>query len=250
MKKIWSIAMIGMLVFVLAACSSGANEEQLTDASEGVPLGIVTTEPTENEEETDAETSNPDEEIEENEENAVQNILKPNKRVDNYYYEYVMSTNDQHMASFKIWVNGPRLRFDILEEGQRIYLNYELNEGYLYMPDGNVLMKMPLESLGDEWESPFIFADEIDQGTMDGLKFSGKELIDGKECYVYTDKNDEMEMTYFIWKEEGLIVKMQFESKDQPSYEYYFKDLSVGENYDEELKLPDDADIVDMTKQP
>lgn len=177
-------------------------------------------------------------------------ILQKDKNIDNYYYEYVMSSDGQRMAGFKLWVNGNRIRFDAEAEGQSIYLDYDKGEGYLYMPDGNILMKMPLESLGSEWESPFLFAGEIEQSALDGMKYEGKETIDGKECYVYAGESMGSGATYYIWKDEGVIVKFVLKNSGQPTYEYYFKDLTFGQTYDSELKLPEGAEIVDMTKQP
>ena len=243
MKKIWMVAATCVLIFTLTACSSGANKEQTTETSEDSPVGIVTTAPTETEAETEATTGSGDD-------YAAVNIINPDRKIDNYYYEYVMSSGGQRMASFKLWVNGNRIRFDAEAEGQTIFLNYDTGEGYVYMPAGNVLMKMPLDQLGSEWESPFLFAGEIDQMTMDSLKYTGKEMIDGKECYIYEGESGATKMTYYIWKEEGLIVKMIYETNDQSSFEYYFKDLTLGQTYDSELKLPENVDIIDATKQP
>lgn len=243
MKKIWVILLVTTMLFALSACSSGETPETTTETTANVPVATQTTEAmtTESMEETEAEGS---------EDDAFLNVLNRDKKIDNYYYEYVMSSNGEQMASFKLWVNGNRIRFDALAEGQSIFLDYDKGEGYLYMPDGNLLMKMPIESLGSEWESPFLFAGEIDQETLDSMKYEGRETIDGKLCYIYTGGVVGTKVTYYLWKDEGVIVKFSYETSGQPTYEYYFKDLTFGETYDKELELPEDAEIVDMTKQP
>lgn len=235
---------VALLTVSLTACGSSSNEET-TETTEAPPVGIVT------ESETEAATEPETEAASESEADpSAASVLQKDKKIDNYYYEYVMSSDGQRMAGFKLWVNGNRIRFDAEEEGQTIYLDYDLGEGYLYMPDGNVLMKMPLESLGGEWESPFLFAGEIEQNALEGMKYEGKETIDGKECYIYTGESMGSGATYYIWKDEGVIVKFVLKNSGQPTYEYYFKDLTFGQTYDSELKLPEGAEIVDMTKQP
>lgn len=243
MKKILMLALVATMLFALSACGSSTTPEETTETTASLPVATQTTaaEQTEVTEKTEDEGSDDE---------AFMNVFKRDKKIDNYYYEYVMSSNGQRMAGFKLWVNGNRIRFDAEQEGQSIYLDYDKGEGYLYMPDGNILMKMPLESLGSEWESPFLFAGEIDQTTLDSMKYEGRETIDGKVCYVYSGESMGTKVTYYIWKDEGVIVKFSYESGGQPTYEYYFKDLTFGETYDKELELPKDAEIVDMTKQP
>ena len=244
LRLLIALLMVSLLSVSLTACVSSTNEET-TETTEAPPVGIITESATEAASESITET-----EPSTDADPSAATILQKDRKIDNYYYEYVMSSDGQKMAGFKLWVNGNKIRFDAEQEGQTIYLDYDLGEGYLYMPDGNILMKMPLESLGSEWESPFLFAGEIEQSALDSMKYEGKETIDGKECYVYKGENMGSGATYYIWKDEGVIVKFVLTNSGQPTYEYYFKDLTLGETYDSELKLPEDAEIVDMTKQP
>ncbi|MDH8679446.1 hypothetical protein QE109_14905 [Fusibacter bizertensis] len=216
-----------LVVLVMSACSS--NDDATTENTENIPVSVAT-----NEENT-----------EENFDNVKAfDMINRDRKIDNYYYEFVMTTGDERIGGFKLWIAGNKARYDAIDEGQSLYLDYDKGEGFLYMPSENLLMKTPIETTSNEWESPFLFAGEIDDETLGSMKEKGTEIIDGKTCYIFVAEHLGMKVTYYVWEDEGLIVKMVVETEGQPSYSYYFKDLTIGGTFETELALPKDAKIM------
>jgi len=159
-------------------------------------------------------------------------------------YELVMSSDGKVVGGFNIWADGDLVRFDLADSGQSMYFDYGKKEAYIYITEGNTLMKVPIDTLGNEWESPFIFASELDDVALSAMNYKGNETLDGKKCQIFEYDNLGTTATYYVWEEEGLIIKMILEYEGQPTYEYYFKNLDINGNYDKELEIPADAKLV------
>lgn len=177
-------------------------------------------------------------------ENNAADLISDNLEVDSYYYEYVVSINGAEQVGFKIWSYDNRIRFEGGMEGEMFYLDYNKNEGYLYMPAEKTMLKMPLESIDNEWDSPFIMTADIDDSALSGMNYIGDENLDGKTCAVYEYESSEGKITYYIWKDEGIVIRMKMEMDGGSTYEYYFKDLKINENFEMELEIPDDVQII------
>lgn len=163
---------------------------------------------------------------------------------ESYYYEYVLAADGVEQVAFKIWSDGKRVKFEGGMEGEIYYLDYEKEEAYLYMPNENMMMKMPMEGMDSGWDSPFMMAAQIETDVIDGLNKVGEEEIDGKECTMYQYDFGQGKYTYAVWKDQGFIIKMIMELDGQPTYEYYFKDLTINENFEIDLELPEDVQII------
>lgn len=237
-RGIGTVLLIILLLGLLSAC--GSSDKTTTESSENTPISVVTTIENIEESMVDSEVDT----SEDSDNASAASIINRDRKIDNYYYEFVMTTGEEKVAGFKLWVAGNKARYDAIDEGQSLYLDYDKGEGYLYMPSENLLMKTPIETTSNEWESPFLFAGEIDDGTLSSMKQTGTEIIDGKTCYVFEADGMGTKANYYVWKEEGLIVKMMIETDDQPSYGYYFKDLTIGGTFETELTLPEDAKIM------
>lgn len=230
-----------VLTMVLTACGSSEEATESTETT-GAPV-VVATETAEVTEATE-ETTSANEDVFANE------AIDRDRVIDNYYYEYVMTQDDTRLGGFKLWVADKKIKFEAIEEGQIIFLDYEKAEGYLYMPEGNILMKVPLDTVSTEWESPFLFAGEIEDGVLNSMKAKGSEEVDGKDCYVFEGTAGNVKSTYYVWKDEGLIIKMRIETEGQPTYEYLFKDLTIGGTFETEMALPEGAQIIESPTTP
>ncbi len=233
-KSVWIILLV-ILVALLPGCGSDSKEDETTATTELV-------ETTEATEATQVEAST--EETTEAEGYFAGDVLDRDRALDNYYYEYVMSSDGQKIGGFKLWASGQKIRFDATDEGQRLYLDYETGKGFMYIESENTLIATPLDTMSNEWESPLIFAGQIDDATLDGMNWIKKETVDGKSCHVFEVSNGGIKVTYYVWEEEGLIIKMIMETDGQPTYEYYFKDLEIDGDFEKELELPEGATVI------
>lgn len=229
-KKVLNLVIwIMVLSIVLIGCGGSSSEEGEQAVSTTAEPATVAEPVTE--EETEAKESE-------------QARLELADAPESYYYEYVLVTDGVEQMAFKIWSDGTRVKFEGGMEGETYYMDYEKEEAYLYMPADNMMMKMPMEGIDSGWDSPFMMAAQIEDDVLDGLKKTGEETIDGKKCSLYEYDYGQGKYTYVVWEDEGLIVKMIMELDGQPTYEYYFKDLVINENFDIELELPKDVQII------
>lgn len=236
-KRIWMVIIL-LLTLALTACGSGTNTIESTEATTETTSSETTAETTEAQTEATSETT-------ENAGVSASDIFDRDTKVDRYAYELIMSSGGQVIGGFNLWVDGDRVRFDLAEDqGQSMYFDYKKKEAYIYVAAENTLMKMPIESLGNEWESPFLFAEELDDDALSAMTNKGSETVDGKKCQVFEYDNMGTKVTYYVWEEKGLILKMIVEVDGQPTYEYYFKNLQIDGNFDKELELPEGAKIV------
>ena len=237
-KRIWMVIIL-IMTMTLSACGSGTPDEDATESTEATSSEAISSEAT-----TVAEQTETVSETSEDVDVLASDIFKRGSKADNYAYEYVMSSDGQFVASFKLWVDGNRVRFDATDQGQSMYMDYDKQEGYVYIASDNTLIKTPIGSLGNEWDSPFTFANELDDSALLAMKNKGTETIDGKLCQLFEYDNMGAKVTYYVWKEKGLILKMIMEIDGQPTFEYYFKNLVIDGNFDKELELPKGAKIV------
>lgn len=230
-KRVWIILLV-ILVASLSGCGSDSKATESTETTEETEATEVTKEAESTEETTEAEGF------------FAGDVIDRDRALDNYYYEYVMTSDGQKIGGFKLWASGQKIRFDATEEGQRLYMDYETGKGFMYIESENTLIATPLETMGNEWESPLIFAGQIDDATLDGMNWIKTETIDGKSCHVFEVSNSGMKVTYYVWEDEGLIIKMIMETDGQPTYEYYFKDLEIDGNFEKDLELPEGATVI------
>lgn len=238
-KSKWLILTLCLLTVILVFVGCGE-----TDADPGY---VVDDEPVPEDTPTDETELEPMIEPEtetEDDESSAADIISDNPTADSYYYEYVVSIDGAEQVGFKIWSSDNKIRFEGGMEGETIYLDYNKNEGYLYMPEDNAMIKMPLESIDSEWDSPFLMTADIDESELSDMNYIGEETVDGKECAVYEYESAEGQFKYYIWKEFGIVIKVEAELDGGSTYEYYFKDLKINEDFEEELEIPDDVQIM------
>lgn len=239
-KNKWLIFALSILTMIMVLVGCGS-----TDADPGY---IVNDEPVPEEAPTDEielePTDLPDPVEAEGDETSAADLISDNPAAESYYYEYVVSVDGAEQVGFKIWSYDNRIRFEGGMEGETFYLDYNKKQGYLYMPAEKTMLKMPLESIDNEWDSPFLMTADIDDAAISGMNYVGDENLDGKDCAVYEYDSSEGKTTYYIWKDEGIIIQMKMEMDGGSTYEYYFKDLKINENFEMEIEIPDDVEIM------
>jgi hypothetical protein len=53
---------------------------------------------------------------------------------------------------------------------------------------------------------------------------------------------EDLGVTYYLWKDQGLAVKVIAQITGFPKYEYFYRSLETGGNYSEALKPPEDVE--------
>ncbi|MBE0450573.1 MAG: hypothetical protein IBX70_06985 [Clostridia bacterium] len=238
-KSKWLILALSLLTVSLLIAGCGK-----TDADPGY---VVDDKPAPEETPTPEKELEPTievEPVETEEENSAADLISDNPVADSYYYEYVVSINGAEQVGFKIWYYDNRIRFEGGMDGETFYLDYNKKQAFLYMPAEKTMIKMPLDSMDSDWDSPFLMTADLEDSAISGMKYLGDENLDGKECAVYEYALGKDMTTYYIWKDEGIIIKLKARIEGGTTYEYYFKDLKINENFEMELEIPDDVQII------
>ncbi len=161
----------------------------------------------------------------------------------NYSFELYMKNNQMEMPSIKIWVDGTNFR----SEDDMMAMFYLPDQGILgmYNKAANQVMVSPITE-AIPITTPFTLIDEIDDSTFDLIHYKGIETFEDKEVAVYENTTVGFGARYYVWKEYGIIVKMEV-LVDGYEAIYEFRNLKIGSVSTSDFEYPEDADVVDMS---
>lgn len=219
MKKIIQFVLIGLLAFILSGCGGG--DKAAAPASPPAKQESVT------------------------------DLLAKANSLPGLAYDFTMKGKEGTLMSGKVWMSGKKMKTEILIDKMKVsgFMDMEAMVMYNYMPEQNMLMKIPLEQ-NDIPKTPAQFSKEA---AADGIKLKILETVtyDGVRCKVITQTDEKQEEQVKLWVREdyGIPVKVEMTLKDgslQMLVEY--KNIQVGPVPPETFVLPQGVPITDMTE--
>ncbi|MCK8060170.1 MULTISPECIES: hypothetical protein [unclassified Fusibacter] len=235
--KLWTL--IAIAVFLLTACKSEVSSIDKNDTqSEKMAKEAETEAVAKTEVLKDSETSD---------EPGVsgiefESVLGGSAMADNYYYELVMDNMGQ-TVSMKYWAIGRSYKTETM--GMITFVNEETGKMGIYTEETNSVMLMDYQDTG-EMINPFTYIASLDKSTFSQIRYKGEETLDDKEVLVFEYSGPEFSATYYVWKEYGLIIKMESKVGDVKTM-FYFKDLAFGRVKEEDITYPEDAQVTDLS---
>lgn len=163
--------------------------------------------------------------------------------INNYYFELIMTNAGQSESSMKLWVIDNNMKAET--QGMITYYNQENGTMGVYTSATNQVVITPILEMMPIL-TPFTFIEELDPNTFEAIMFKGEEMLDGKEVLVFENSMPGFEVTYYIWKDYQLIIKMDTKTGDMTSG-FYFKDLSLDTVTMEDINYPSGAEVLDLS---
>ena len=232
MKKLVALLiLISLLIF--AACSSKESEtpDQQT--------------PQNNEQQTPQSNDQQDNEQNTQQDPSYGDIAAKAKDQQSYYYELIASSNGTVVGNYKIWSQNGRMKYQSMMDDSIIFIYSDEQAFFIYNKDENTVTKMPVSTMNDEFTSPFVMLKEFKESDYQQIDYKGQETIDSKDCSVFEFTGIGVKVRHYIWKDEGILIKVEVESQEG-DMEYYFKDLEIGGDLTQEISLPTDAEVIDI----
>lgn len=235
--KLWTL--IAVAVFLLTACKSDESSLDMTvTQSEKITVEAETEAVVKTETQKESQASD---------ESAVtgmefESVLVDSAIADNYYYELVMDNMGQKV-SMKYWAIGRSYKTETM--GMITFVNEETGKMGIYTEETNSVMLMDYQDTG-EMINPFTYIASLDKSTFSQIRYKGEETLDDKEVLVFEYSGPEFSATYYVWKEYGLIIKMESTVGDVKTM-FFFKDLAFGTVKEEDITYPEDAQVTDLS---
>lgn len=151
-------------------------------------------------------------------------------------YEATWESGDMKVKQLVMIRDGEPARVKMETEDGVLYFDVADQEMYIYDQDENTAMKMPLKEDAErdmDWKP-----DEYDSAA----KIVGSETVDGVDCWVFEGDVEGDALKSWVGKKDGLPRKAIM-GEDSISFSYD----RLGEVSEDELKLPEDAEILDFS---
>ena len=161
----------------------------------------------------------------------------------NYHFILELTTS---MGSDTVegWVMDSDIKWDA--EGQIIFCISSQGTMGVYVKSANQLTIAPLTE-AVEIETPFTVAEELDPELFSSTYYIGTEELDGKTVYVYESTMPEYVTTFYVWADNGIIIKMDVIEQGGTVVSYFFKDLSIGTVTTDDFAYPAGAEVFDLS---
>ena len=214
------ILFVILLCIALVGCGGAATEESPEDQEE---------DPSASEEEVSAEE-----------------LLAKGMSEEGFSYDYVLTMPNGEKITHKMWVKGGNMRseMDNPAGGEPILSIMNKDEGFMYVyhPEVNYAVQMPLDQADMDTTSP---QDYISESDADSMLFTKRETFDGKECLVYETDYEGGKGKMWIWEEAGMPLRIETTSGSD-TIVVEFLNFTVGNVDDAMFQLPPGAEIMDM----
>lgn len=151
-------------------------------------------------------------------------------------YEATWKSGDMEVKQLVLIKDHEPAMVKMESEDGTLYFNVEDQEMYIYDPDENTAMKMPLKEDAErdmDWKPG-----EYDSAA----KTVGSETVDGVDCWVFEGEAEDDTLKSWVGKKDGLPRKAIM-GEDSITFSYD----RIGEVNEDELKLPEDAEILDFS---
>jgi len=122
-------------------------------------------------------------------------------------------------------------------------VNTQENAVYVYQPEMNQAIVMPMEDSDVDTTSP---KDYLGESNPDNMIYSSKETFDGKECLVYETEYEGGKQKIWIWEKYGMPLRVETVS-GQDKIIAEFLNFEIGNVDDSVFQLPEGTKIIDMS---
>jgi outer membrane lipoprotein-sorting protein len=173
---------------------------------------------------------------------SLADILGQGAAIHSIKYDMIMTVPGQATITATVWMKEQtKIREEMTAEGSTIIMIFNKDEGFMYMyyPDQNMAMKMPLDT-DQVPEDPI--------GDTSGIldynpEMQGTETLDGKDCIVITmDVPGTGSMKYWIWAQYGFPLRMET-TTSQGTTIIEFKNIDFSDILDSMFKIPDGVTV-------
>jgi len=180
------------------------------------------------------------------EEVSAEELLAKGMSVEGFSYDYVLTMPNGEKITHKMWVKGDNMRSEMENPagGEPILSIVNKEEGfiYVYQPEVNYALQMPLDQSDMDTTSP---QDYISDTDAESMIFTSREMFDSKECLVYEMDYEGGKGKMWIWEEGGMPLRVETTS-GMDTIVVEFLNFNIGNVADSMFQLPTGTEIMDL----
>lgn len=193
------------------------------------------------------ETEDPEEQESESEEAlSAGDLIAKGMEVDGFSYDYAITLPNGEKYTHKMWVKGGNMRSEMENPagGEPIWSIINMAESmvYVYQPELNYAIQMPIDQADIDVTSP---KDFLMQSDSDDMLFISRETFDNKECLVYETNYEGGKGKIWIWEEAGMPLRVETGSGSDTII-VEFLNFTIGNIDDSIFQLPPGTQVMDM----
>lgn len=176
--------------------------------------------------------------------NAFSELFSKSAEINNLYYEFELRVEGVSREYYSAWVSEDKVRLDPFDQEHSIFVNKEdMTVQILDRATGILAPAEYNEAFINGMMSPAAYEESLEQDMFEHVHFEGSALVDGLPCDVFEVHSADLNVTYYLWKDNGLSAKVIAQITGFPKYEYYFRSLTPNGATQEALNPPADAEV-------
>ena len=176
--------------------------------------------------------------------NDFSDMLAKSVGINNLYYEFELRVEGVSREYYSAWKSDEQVRIDSFDHKHSIFANLKDQSAFVLDRTSGILSPSAYdETFFTGMMSPVAFNEALEQDMFEHVHYEGSALMDGKPCDVYEVHTADLNVTYYLWKDNGLTVKMIAQITGFPKYEYYFRSLQPEGASAEDLTPPNDVTL-------
>ena len=178
---------------------------------------------------------------------SIADLIAKGKKVESMNYDFVITSKDSSMNG-KTWVQGNKVKTEVVTEGQKMITIFDGDTIYTYSPEQNLAYKLSPDK-SNKTETPNDYTEDLDSES-DKIKILETTVYDGVKCKVVEVISAESKEQMKMWLREDYGIPMRVESTESNGSKTVmeYKNLNVEPQPDETFKLPDGVQITDMNQ--
>ncbi len=178
----------------------------------------------------------------------LKDLFKSGQNLDQLAYTMKLTGYGEEPITTKVWMKNGKMRFESAILDQTVISIMNEDAFYTISVNDKMAMKMPLDSVNNPSGNTVSLDDVTENVDFSSFKYIGKEKINGVNCLVVENNNDDLGTTK-MWLHEkyGIAMRMETVAKDQVgSFTMEVTEFSVGEVSDDLFNVPEGYEIMDL----
>lgn len=179
-------------------------------------------------------------------EESLADLLGKGKQATGLSYDFIMTAKSGPQMNGKMWIDGKKMRNETVTQNQKMVMivDGDANVAYMYNPDQNSAMKIPLDNSKSQ-QTPSGYTRDVDPAKAKVLETT---TYDGIRCrVVQIDSADGKSQTKMWLREDyGLPVKVETTDASGGKTVMEYKNMKVGPVPTDTFQLPGGVKVTDM----
>lgn len=180
-------------------------------------------------------------------EEKLADIFAKGKKVEGMSYDFTMTSKETKLSG-KFWIQGSKMKTEMMAEGKKMITIFDGNTIYNYIPDQNMAMKMTPDKAKKN-QTPLDYANDA-ESKGDKVKVLETTVYEGVKCKVVSIASADGKEQTKMWIREDYGIPVRVESTEPGGEKTVleYKNLKVGPQPADTFNLPAGVQVQDLSE--